>query len=341
MNISIREVAKKAETSTATVSHVINKTRFVSEELTNRVKVAILELGYQPNEIARGLRRGGSKTIGLILPDNSNPFFAELARYITDIGFENDFSVILCNSNEDLDREAIFINTLVAKQVEGIIFIASHASSNHSGILKSRNIPSVVIDRDISVAIGDVVLVNNEQGGYQATNYLIQLGHRKIGCISGPSTLTPSADRVKGYKRALQEAKIKSRREYIHVGNFLPKSGDIAMSLLLALNDRPTAVFVCNDMMAIGAKHRIELASLRVPEDISIVGFDDILFASTMTPALTTIAQPVKEMAVKATSLLIDRIQNGRSKSDMKRIVLDTHLVIRNSCRILETTKIT
>lgn len=329
---TIKDVAKTAGVSISTVSHVINETRFVSDELRERVLNAMEKLNYHPNALARSLRLGETKTIGLIIPDNSNPFFAEVARTIEDIGYKNGYSVILCNSDGNLDKEAAYINMLITKQVDGIILISAGYQQEHLLELREFGIPFVVSDRDISPALADLVLVNNEQGGYDATRYLIGLGHRNIACITGPSDVTPSADRVHGYRRALTEARITIREDYIVPGDFRFRSGETAMTQLLRLDKLPTAVFACNDVMAIGALRALRNANLRIPDDISIVGFDDIPLASEITPALTTIAQPILEMATLSADLLISQIQEERTGDETRRTVLDTRLVVRDSC---------
>lgn len=329
---TIKDVALLAGVSITTVSHVINETRFVSDELRTSVLAAVEELNYRPNVLARSLRRGETKTIGLIVPDNSNPFFAEVARIVEDVGFENGYSVILCNSDGNADKEAAYINVLITKQVDGIIFIAAGGKQEHLRELLAQHIPVVVADRDIPQTLADVVLVNNEQGGYDAARYLITLGHRRVACIAGPSDVSPSADRVHGYRRALRESGIPVAQELIVPGDFRSQSGETAMAQLLGLDEPPSAVFACNDVMAIGALRAVRNAGLQVPGDVSIIGFDNISSASAVSPALTTIAQPIVELAIQAAQLLISRIQNGQEGRSGQRIVLDTELVVRDSC---------
>jgi LacI family transcriptional regulator len=333
--VTIRDVAKVAGVSISSVSHVVNNTRFVSDETRKKVLAAMEELNYHPNDLARGLRRGETRTLGLIVPDNSNSFFAEVARGIENVGYENGYSVILCNSDGDIQKELAYVNVLSAKQVDGVIFIASGNQSDHIHMLTSRGIPVIVADRDIAEPSVDVVLVNNEEGGYQATRHLVLVGHKRIACIAGPSNLTPSADRVRGYQRALAEAGIPFLPELVVQGDFRYQGGEAAMHRLLALKPAPTAVFVCNDIMAIGSLRAIYSAGLRVPGQISIVGFDDIPLASAMNPSLSTVAQPVHEIASVSTTLLLEkmaaRIQGETIKQEGRRIVLDPKLIIRES----------
>lgn len=329
---TMKDVAEAAGVSVTTVSHVINETRYVSDELRARVLKAMEELNYHPNILARSLRRGKTHTIALVVPDNSNPFFAEIARVAEMIGFENDYSVILCNSNKSVEREAAYLDVLIAKKVDGIIFIAAGSVQEHLQELAREGIPVVVADRDVPQTLADVVLVNHEQGGYDATNYLTRLGHRRIACIAGPSPLTPSADRVRGYKRALAEAGIPFDEHLVVQCTESYVSGEIAMAQLLNLNERPTAVFAYNDVTAIGALRAIANAGLQVPRDISIVGFDDIPLASAVVPSLTTVAQPIVELATLSTELLISRMRSTDTLQPGKRIMLDTRLVVRESC---------
>lgn len=329
---TIKDVARQAGVSITTVSHVINDTRYVSDALRTKVLLAMEDLHYRPNVLARGLRRGETKTIGLIVPDNSNPFFAEVARIIEDIGFQNGYSVILCNSDGDLEKEKAYVNVLVAKQVDGVIFIAAGGQQEHLRLLSQQAMPVVVADRDVRSPLADVVLVDNEQGGYDAAHYLIRQGHRSIACITGPSDLTPSAERVGGYRQAILEAGLDARKDFIVAGDFRSEGGERATQALLGLDHPPTAIFACNDLMAIGALHALRKAGRQVPGDVSVIGFDDIPLSSMVSPALTTVAQPLSELATLSAQLLISRIQNGQEDNPAKRIVLETRLVIRDSC---------
>ena len=330
--VTINDVAKKAGVSITTVSHVINETRFVSKELIEKVNQAIVDVGYYPNQLARGLRSGVTATIGLMIPDNSNPFFADVAKIIETYGFENGYSVILCNSAGDQNKEAAYIDTLLSHQIDGIIFISVNSIFENLKKIKERNIPFVVVDRDIPDYDGDTVLVNNEVGGYLATKYLLDLGHTKIACFEGASNLTPSSDRAKGYLRAHREAGIPVDEKYFVTGDFTYQSGELAFDKICALEDRPTAIFACNDMMAIGALKRAKSLKIHIPEEISIIGFDDITFASAVSPALTTINQPVEEVSKLAISILIDKIQKRSEVQPGKKIILEPKLVIRESC---------
>jgi len=325
----MRDVAQRAGVSISTVSHVVNETRHVSDELRGRVLAAIRELGYQPNTLARSLRRGKTHTIGMIIPDNANPFFAEVARGVEDTSFELGYSVILCNSDGDLHKELMYTSVLAEKRVDGIIFVAAGVSTEHIRALKAQRIPLVVVDRDIPGVAVDSVLTDNARGGELATRHLLELGHRRIGCIAGPSDVTPSADRVAGYRQVLEEFGLPVDERLIVKGDFQYETGCRAMHSLLTLDNPPTAVFACNDMMAIGAIWEAFELRRHVPDEVSVVGFDDVRLASLTNPPLTTVAQPKYEMGALVTKLLVERMRDLDMPA--RRRVLDVSIMVRQS----------
>jgi LacI family transcriptional regulator len=330
---TIREVARHANVSVATVSHVINGTRFVEAETQERVRNAIKSLGYRPNLLARSLRRSETHTIGLIVPDNANPFFADFARVVEDTGFAEGYSVILCNSDRSETKEEVYIDVLLSKRVDGLIFISSTDRLDLLQHVRDVGVPVVVVDRDPGDLSVSQVLVSNEQGGYLAGKHLAELGHRRVGCIGGSSRNNPSWGRVVGFERALHEAGIKLPAEAIVQGDFRYASGEAAMAELLSRDLGLTAVFATNDLMAIGAMIRLRRVGLRVPDDISLIGFDNILQAAAMIPALTTIEQPINEMGQATVRLLLNQILK---RSDEPGIVwVSTRLIERESCRAI------
>ncbi len=325
----MRDVAERAGVSVTSVSHVINETRPVSYELRERVLAAMEELGYQPNRLARSLRSGKTQIIGTIVPDSADPFFAEVARGIEDTAFENGYSLILCNSDRNLGKEAFYTNVLVEKQVDGILFLAAGVSTERILDLQQRGMPVVVVDRELPAANVDSVVTDNAGGGWAATRHLIDLGHQCIGHIAGPSDLRLSEYRSTGYCKALEEAGIAADGNQIVRGAFDFESGYRAACQLLANDKRPTAIFACNDIMAIGAICAAAELDLRVPEDLSVVGYDDIPLASYSNPPLTTVAQPIYDMGVMAASMLLERLHDPGGTA--RQLVLDVELQIRRS----------
>src|SRR5829696_774483 len=328
---TIREVAESAGVSYATVSHVINNTRLVSPETRERVVAAMDALHYRPNALARSLRQGKTNTIGLVLPDSANPFFAEISRSIEDEAFKKGYSVFLCNTELDTQRELFYVDVLSKKQVDGIIFVAAGDQADSLDFLLRQNMPVVMIDRDLPNVEVDAVLTDHQLGGFLATHHLIELGHRRIACIAGPSTITPSAERMTGYERALEQAGLSYDEHLIIRGDYHAQSGMEITHSILKLNPRPTAIFALNDLMALGALRAAAEAGYSVPTDLAVVGYDDLELAQFTNPPLTTIAQPKKEIGFQAINLLVDRM--SRKNLPPSRVVLAPELIIRRSTR--------
>jgi len=308
---------------------VMNRTRHVEPETAERVRAAIAALHYSPNSLARSLRRGETKTIGLLLPDNSNPFFASVARQIEDAGFVAGYTVILCNSDGSAEKEERYLSVLMAKQIDGLIFAGS---SDHARVFSqlSAAVPAVLLDREIHSVNVDTVLVDHDHGGYLAGRHLVGLGHKRIGVIGGPRDSSSSPARLRGFVRALGEAGVELPADAVVDSDYHFAGGRLAMERLLTQVPDITAVFACNDLMAMGAITALRSRGLRVPDDISMIGFDDIPYAVTTWPPLTTIAQPVEKIGTRAVSLLLERVAEPAAHS--RREVLMPVLVERESC---------
>lgn len=337
--VSMRDVAAQAGVSVSTVSRVLNKGAYVDLATRERVQAAIDALGYRPNLLARSFRRNETRTIGLLAPDNTNPYFAELARAIEEAGFAAGYSVILCNSDLSPSKQVAYIDVLIAKQVDGLILASPGLIPAEDGptlvdrVLEDGR-PCVLVDRDLPDAPIDQVLVDQRQGGHDAGAYLLGLGHRKLACLLGPDDRTASAGRIAGFRQALAKAGIELAPAAIARGNGRFDGGVAAMDELLANGAEFTAVFAFNDLMAIGAINALHRRGRRVPDDVSVVGFDDILMASAVFPPLTTVAQPIREMGQQSVLLLLERIANR--DAPVSRIVMPTAFVERESCRAVD-----
>jgi LacI family transcriptional regulator len=332
--VTIQDVAARAGVSISTVSRVVTGAVAVEPATAERVREAISALGYRPNLLARSFRRRVTHTIGLLVPDNSNPFFAELARTIEDAGFAEGYSVVLCNSDLSAVKQETYVDVLLANRVDGLILASSGlipTADHHDAVRRilDAGAPCVVVDRDLGETPVDQVLVDNDQGGYLAGQHLIALGHRRIACLVGPSDLTPSAGRIAGFRRALAEAGLAVAAEALVRGNGRPDGGAAAAGQLLERRVDVTAIFAFNDQMATGAVGALQRAGHRVPQDISVIGFDDIPQSAAIFPALTTIAQPIAEMGTIGVRLLLDRI--ARRDAPYQRVRLSTRLVVRES----------
>ena len=325
----MRDVAERAGLSVSTVSHVVNNTRAVSDESRQRVLQAMEELGFKPNALARSLRRRQSNTLGMIVPDSANPFFAEIARAIEDASFAHNYSVILCNSEGDLEKQQAYTDVLIENRVAGILFVAAGISTELVSELGQRRVPLVVIDREVADVEVDTVMTNHAQGGCLATQHLIDLGHRRIACIAGNSEVAPSAERLNGYRQTLQKNDLAYDEGLVVKGDFQYRSGYEATNDLLTKKKPPTAVFACNDLMAVGCISAASALGFRVPDDLSVVGFEDVQLASYTNPSLTTVDQPKVEIGTLATQMLLERMKDLDASPRFER--LDTELLIRRS----------
>ncbi|HZX26294.1 MAG TPA: LacI family DNA-binding transcriptional regulator [Telluria sp.] len=326
---TMKQVAEKAGVSTSTVSHVINNTRVVSDDVRERVLAVIQELRYIPSAVARSLKNDKTHTIGMMIPNNSNPYFAELIQGIEDASFKLGYNIILCNAYDDAKKQAAYLRVLMEKRIDGLILVASGDDEELAEILRGMPMPKVVVDREVSGVDADFIEADHDRGGYLATKYLLGLGHRDIACVSGPMHLVPSRDRVAGYQRALQEAGIAVNSHFLVHSDFTSEGGYTAFKHLLGLAHRPTAVFAGNDLMAFGGMCAANEAGVRVPEDLSVIGYDDIALASFSTPRLTTMAQPKYEMGETIARILVERIQGGHQP--VRREMFTPVLVERQS----------
>jgi LacI family transcriptional regulator len=336
------DIARRANVSVSTVSRVINRNVVVEPATEQRVRAAVEELGYRPNLLARSFRRRRTQTIGLLVPDNSNPFFAELARVIEDAGFEKDYNVILCNSDLSEQKQADYVDVLLAKRVDGIILTSTGLISSETGVdivrrIHEANVPCTVIDRDLGDYPVDQLLVDNHEGGALAGHHLVDLGHRHMAIVVGPSDLTPSAGRIAGFNQALGYAGIRPLHDLIIHGNGRHDGGLAAVVELLRRDVEFSAVFAFNDVMAAGMIGALQRAGVQVPRDVSVIGFDDIPIASAMYPSVTTVAQPIAEMGRLGVELLLRRIRDP--DAPFERIVLPTRLIVRESTDVLSDTR--
>ncbi|NOX23374.1 MAG: LacI family transcriptional regulator [Actinobacteria bacterium] len=304
----MQEVADRAHVSIATVSHVINKTRFVSDDVAHRVVEAMDSLGYHPNRIARSLRTRRTDTIGLVIPDAANPYFADIAAAVEHAARQIGLSTVFCNSAGSADIERHYLKVLSEHRVDGIILVGSGTGDPSPVTALNMTIPVVIVDRDEPGFTGDSIHTDNEYGGWIATRKLTELGHRSIMCFAGPDAVMPSNERVDGYRRALEVAGL-SNYISIAVGEFDAPSGYRLTMQALTANEPPTAIFACNDLMAVGALSAAHELNVSVPDELSVVGFDDIDLAQFTVPPLTTVAQPRAELGAAAVNVLATRIR--------------------------------
>ncbi len=333
MVVTRDDVARKAGVSPSTVSYVINGgPRPVSEATREKVLRAIAELGYRPNAVARSLRRQRTSILGLIIPDIINPYFAQVAQGIEAAAFERDFTVVFCHTNYNLHQELTYIDHLFVERAAGVIWIPATGDPAPAQKLMQYGIPTVVVDREIEKVSFPSVVADNFRGGYLATQYLISLGHERIACIVRPVRLSHSQDRLQGYLKALEDNHLPVDERLIASGGYRLENGYQSMQELLSVDPPPTAVFTYNDIMAIGALRALKEKGVRVPQDFSVVGFDDIPEAAYSCPALTTVRQEKYEMGAQSVALL-QRLINGETFDEVPKVAVGVELVIRESTR--------
>lgn len=334
--MKMSDVAKLANVSPATVSRVLRQPDLVSKDTKQKVMDVIKELNYKPDMSASQLRTGKTKIILVIVPDITSPFFSKVLRGIEHTAAENGYQVILGDTENDIEREKEYIDLLYRKQADGALLLTARMNKDSLENL-SKNFPIVLACEYIENLNIPTVSIDNVSSARKATEHLIQLGHTKIAHITGPMNIILGKDRLKGFQQAMTHHNLKINPAYIQEGDYGIDSGYDQMVKLLSLNNLPEAVFVFNDEMALGAIKAIQDHGLVVPDDIAIVGFDNLKIASIFSPLMTTIDQPKYKIGQKATDLLVTLMQGGTIEK--KKFVLKDELIVRESCgtKILNT----
>jgi LacI family transcriptional regulator len=326
---TIKDVAARAGISYTTVSHVVNNSRPVSAHVRRKVESAIAELNYVPSAVARSLKARSTATIGLLVPNSVNPYFAELARGIEDCCERNGYCVILCNSDDDPQKQRNYLRVLLEKRVDGIVFASVGGDAALTDMLAAVRTPMVIVDRGLHEVTADLVCIDHEQGGYLATLHLLELGHRAIACISGPAHTHVAQLRMDGYHRALAEYGIQPAKGHVLHSDFTSPGGYRAAVQLLA-GERPTAIFAANDMIGLGVLRAAAEQGIRVPEQLSVIGFDDIQLSRYVYPALTTVGQRIGELGESAAERLLARIAGAAGTAATQHIIAP-QIVVRES----------
>jgi len=325
---TIKDVAKKANTSITTVSRVLNDSpHSVNPRTREKVLKAVRELNYRPNILARGLVKKESRTIGVIVPDISNSYYSEITHGIEDIANKNGYTVIICNTNRLASKALSYIKVLEERRVDGIIFAGGTDGKKllESELKKQKTRVILIGNHGIDFPS---VQIDNTDGASKAISYLIEQGHKNIGFIKGPPKSITSRERLNGYKKAMKDNGLPVKEELIVSGNFTSQSGYEATRLLLCQKTKPTAVFCVNDQMAIGSIKALRESGYLIPDNISVVGFDDIELASYIRPSLTTVSVPMYRLGQMAMSGLLNIIQE---KGVERKVTLQTRLIIRES----------
>ena len=329
---SIKDVAARAGVSVASVSRVLNASKPVAEGTRRRVEAAAEALHYSIDQRARALRRRKSGTLGLIVSDVGNPYFPEVIRAIESVAYHNGHDLFLCNSDEDADRERFYVRAMIAQRIGGIIIVPVTFTGASLALALRNDIPIVCLDRRLDDVNLDSVTIDNLAGGALAADALVNRGHRRIGAIVATRT-TPGQDRLTGFMRRLAERGAPLDPQLVRDGEYKQSGGYLAARSMFELTDRPTALFVANHPMTLGALHAARECGLNVPGEVSLIAFDDTSWATFLNPPLTTISQPTDQLGSAAAELLIDRVEE-RYRGDGRRVVLQPELMERDSIAV-------
>ncbi|HYY31559.1 MAG TPA: LacI family DNA-binding transcriptional regulator [Chthoniobacterales bacterium] len=326
---TIKDIATLAGVSHTTVSHVIHKTRPVSTKIRGDVEAAIKRLNYVPAPVTRPSHRQATSTIGLLVSNSSNPYFAELAAGIEETCYRAGYCVVLCNSDDQPERQHTYLQALLEKQIDGLIVCSTGDDVGLANDLRATKVPVIVVDRQVKGVSCDLVQVDHYKGGYLATRHLLELKHKSIACVAGPETTAVSIDRLNGYRKALAEASAPFQSEWVVRGDFTAEGGYKAARILLK-RARITAVFASNDLMGIGLLRFAEEHGIRVPQQLSVIGFDGIDLGRYIYPALTTVGQSIRHQGETAAATLLERIRRG-PEVKFRKIIINPELTIRES----------
>ncbi|MFZ7155558.1 HTH-type transcriptional repressor PurR [Avibacterium avium] len=329
---TIKDVAKMAGVSTTTVSHVINKTRFVAPETEKQVRDAIQALNYSPSAVARSLKVNTTKSIGMIVTTSEAPYFAEIIHAVEEHCYRQGYSLFLCNTQNEPEKIKNHLEMLAKKRVDGVLVMCAEYTQDSLDLLANfTDIPMVVMDWGPNNQNTDIIQDNSFEGGYMATKYLIDNGHKAIGIIAGELIKTTAKTRYEGFVKAMEEANLPINPNWVMEGFFEPEDGYECMNKILRQDELPTAVFCCNDVMALGAISAIGEKGLKVPDDISIIGYDNIHASRFYSPPLTTIHQSKSRLGAQAVNLLFQRISEKSGQHEI--IEMHPELVIRSSVK--------
>ena len=331
MVVTIKDVAREAGVSIGTASQALRDSPAVREATRRRVLAVAKRLRYQPSALARGLVTRRTHTVGLLISDIANPFFIHAVRAVEDVAQENGYNVILCNTDEDPAKETQYLRVLMEKRVDGIILATTAGSLRMVREVRWRRIPLVLFDRELPGVATDTAKVDGVRGGRLATEHLLGLGHRRIAIIHGPVVRSTGAERLQGYLLALQAAGVRPDPALIREGNFKQDSGRELARQLLDLSPPPTALFCTNNLMTVGALQALGERGVRIPSDLSLVGYDDMEWWTLTHPPLTTVGQPVYDLGREAMRLLLEQI-GAKGRRRPQRVVLKPELILRESC---------
>ena len=331
--MNIRAVAKRAGVSVATISRVLNHPDSVSDATKEHVLSIMKELNYTPNWFARGLNLNKTNVIALVVPNILNPLYMQIAKGVEDVAHLKSYTMLLCNTEDDEHKERDYIEMFIQRKIDGLILSSSLLKRKDLDDIKSQNIPLVLIGRSKEINSENVVYTDFEAGAYEATKHLIGLNYKRIAIITGTKEKQENLEKLAGFERALIEAGLRPNPRYILEAQNTIEGGHLTSRRLLALDERPQAIFAGSDMLAFGVMEAVRSADLRIPDDIALVGFDNVRMSSVVEPKLTTVSQPAHKMGLVAARLLFDIMENSDAEELIpQHIFLESKLKLRKSC---------
>lgn len=331
--MNIRTVAKKAGVSVATISRVLNHPDSVSETTKEHVLSVMKELNYTPNWFARGLNLNKTNVIALVVPNILNPVYTQIAKGVEDVAHQKNYNILLCNTEEDEHKERDYIDMFISRKIDGLILTSSLLKKADADNIKSQGIPLVLIGRNKEIQGENVVYTDFEAGAYEACRHLIELGYKKIAVVTGARIQTENEEKLAGAEKAFAENGISFEKNFIIETENTIEGGIIAARKLLKLSERPQAIFATSDLLAFGAIEAIKDDGFKIPQDIALVGFDNVRMASIVEPKLTTVSHPAYKMGLIAARLLFDIMENKDGENVApQQICLEAKLKIRRSC---------
>lgn len=331
--MNIKTVAKKAGVSVATISRVLNHPEAVAPDTKEHILSVMESLNYTPNWFARGLKLNRTNVIALLIPDILDLGYMEIAKGVEDVAHQKKYSIMLCTTEEDRNKERDYIENFITRKVDGIILVSSSLKKADLTQIKKQGVPVVLIGKNEGFAGENIVYTDYVAATAEAVRHMIEIGHHRIGMIYGSRPGIENMDKLEGFKKTITEEGLSLEQKYIEEGENSIEGGYLAVSKLLNLSDRPDAVFVTSDMMAIGAMEKIKQSGLNIPKDIAVVGFDNLKISGFVEPKLTTVAKPMYRMGLVASRLLFDLLEDeNEDDSEPQEILIQSKLKVRKSC---------
>ncbi len=330
--MNIKSVAKKAGVSVATISRVLNHPDTVAPDTREHILSVMESLDYKPNWMARGLKLNRTGAIALLIPEITDMGYMEIAKGVEDVARQKNYNLMLCTTEDDRNKEKGYIENFIARKVDGLILVSTHLKKSDLAQMKKQDISVVLIGKNEELTGENLVYTDYRAAAAEATRHMLEIGYKKLGMISGIRPKIENADKLEGFRKTLKEEGLDCPEDHYFEEENGIEGGYLAASKLLNLKDRPEAVFVSSDIMAIGAMEKLKQSGLKIPQDIAVVGFDNLKISGYLEPKLTTVSKPMYRMGLVAARLLFDVMEEEQDDSEPQEILIQSKLKVRKSC---------